>query len=233
MYALKRVRPHIWHIEMDCRYELAMTFLRASEVYESLNPDFRDKFGWTLHDQMKWYSTADDSPRNSPYGTFSFANDWGGYNVPSDTLDALYCSDPNFRNNNVVDWNDYDERMYGFLSEIRKEEKGQYYLIGTRTGIKDGTFGHEVAHGYFFTCEGYRSAMLTTIRKDANWRAVNLLKSAIKDLGYCDEVLEDEVQAYCSTGFPEAFAYLIKNHDVQALVREVGQIFAAQEKKHG
>ncbi len=87
MYSLNKVRPFIWHVEMDCCYELGMTFLRASEYYESANPDFRGKLGWRLLDHMKWYATAENTPRGGKYGSFSIARDHGCYNAPSNALD--------------------------------------------------------------------------------------------------------------------------------------------------
>lgn len=231
MYSLNKIRPHIWHIEMDCRYELGMTFLRASEFYESANPDFRGKLGWTLLDHMKWYSTSEDSGRGGKYGDFSFASDWGGYNVPGSALDALYPRWPEAIE--ISDWNEYDERLLSFLRDIRQEETdSKYYLIGTLRGEAKGFLGHELAHAYYSTDGSYKCEMDSVLLWPPHKRAVSFVKVAVKALGYCDDVLDDEVQAYCATGFPGAFAGLAYNKDVIRLVKEIGQVFAHWEKKY-
>lgn len=230
MYSLNKVRPHIWHVEMDCRYELGMTFLRASEYYESKNYEFRRTLYWTILEQMKWYSTNEASPRHGKYGSFSFTSDWGGYNVPSDVFDVLY---PANRFAPIKDWNAYDARMRDILDAIRSEEKhSQYYVIGVQAKSPKGALGHELAHGYYYTDDDYRHHMNSLVRSGKHQRAVNLLKLALIDVGYCDDVLDDEVQAYCATGFCGVFAPLLEEKDLQTLVAEIGQIFAAQEKKY-
>jgi hypothetical protein len=233
MYSLNKVRPHIWHVEMDCCFELGMTFIRATEFYESANPEFRGELGWTLHDQMKWYSTAEKSGRTGKYGAFTYLSDWGGYNVPGRCFEELYPRDLGYYVEHIVDWNDYDDRMFSFLREIRKEEPGDsYYLIGTMKDDEKGTFGHELAHGYFATDRSYRAVMQRILGSSYHEHAACILQKEILELGYCEDVLLDEAQAYCATGFPAAFSHLIHNDGVKELIAAVGQVFAKWEKNH-
>jgi len=233
MYSLNKVRPHVWHIKMDCLYELGMTFLRASEYYESVNEDFRGKLGWTLLDHMKWYATTSGIRRRGEYGSFSFCVDWGGYNVPGFALDELYPRRPGYEADEIVDWNCYDARIHGFLQDIRKEEaNARYYVIGTETVSEKGAFGHELAHAYYYTDDSYRREMDRIMNTTANEWAVQRLRSDVRLLGYCEEVLHDEVQAYCSTGFPGAFQARILDKRVKRLVTEIGQVFAHWENRY-
>ncbi len=100
------------------------------------------------------------------------------------------------------------------------------------SGDKKGSFGHELAHAYYFTCDPYRKEIDRILGERKHERAVRILRSEIKALGYCDAVIPDEIQAYCATGFPGAFSRRIKDGDIQRLVTEIGQVFAYWEKMH-
>ncbi len=38
-----KIFPRVYHVTCDSRFDLAMTFLRSQEFYESDNPDVRGK----------------------------------------------------------------------------------------------------------------------------------------------------------------------------------------------
>jgi len=226
MIKLEKVRPHIWHIQMDNRYELAMTFIRAQEFYESPNERFKGKL-FSLLDYMEWYAIENNAK------TFTYPMDWSGFNVPSDVFEQLYPQD--LSQCQIPDKNHYDARMYNLLQEIRLKERGhKYYVIGTTKGKEQGVFGHEVAHGYYATDGKYFKEINRILTGDDNkyGPARAKFKSILRAEGYCDAVLDDEVQAYCATGFGTILVPLVKDKLVMELVGEIGQVFAKWEKKH-
>lgn len=51
-FTISEVKPKIFLFESDNSYDLAMTFLRYQETYESPNPKFRNK-SFTIIDFME------------------------------------------------------------------------------------------------------------------------------------------------------------------------------------
>ena len=64
-YTLKEIKGGIFLVEFDNQYDLAMTFLRYQEFYES--PKFKGK-RFTIIDFMEWYSKEYD-------GAFTYTKD--------------------------------------------------------------------------------------------------------------------------------------------------------------
>ena len=66
------------------------------------------------------------------------------------------------------------------------------------------TFNHELAHGLFFADEEYKEKT-TQMVGEISTRTRNFLFKKLKEVGYTEEVLIDEAQAYLSTGLYESF----------------------------
>jgi len=73
-YNLKQINEKIWLLSIDDYEHLALSFLRYQEFYE--NPKFKDKI-FTIKKFAKWYEK---------YGSFSYAKDWAGFNLPLDVI---------------------------------------------------------------------------------------------------------------------------------------------------
>jgi len=74
-----RLANDIFLLRFDTQYELASTFLRIQEHYESSR--FRKRV-FSLEDYMDWYAAE--------YGAFTYFEDWSGFNVPSTALAPFY-----------------------------------------------------------------------------------------------------------------------------------------------
>src|SRR5262245_26903475 len=68
-----KVADAIYLLVFETQYELASTFLRFQEHYES--PKFRKKI-FSLEEFMDWYGQENK-------GKFSYFKDWAGFNIPS------------------------------------------------------------------------------------------------------------------------------------------------------
>ena len=181
----------IFLVEFDSRYDLAMTFLRYQEFYESPSPKFRNKC-FTILDYMEWYSKQPDK-NNS----FTYPDDWAGFNIPDHIIYSLA--------HKIPDYNKYDACMDSIVDKIDRimgraggYTGSKFYITGAQTGQNEVVL-HEVAHALYYLSESYRKEI------DKKYKALSdkhkrSIESFLKDNGYTKHVYKDEAQAYLSTG---------------------------------
>lgn len=176
-------KARILLLDFPNQYLLTATLMRFQEHYES--PRFRNQtFTWEQF--MDWYATT--------RGTFSYNTDWTGFNFPSYVVKT-------FREGGF----DPLHRKEAAVLELLRDIPEPYYVIGTYGG-NTVTLAHEVVHGLFAGHGDYakmvRSVIRRAYRSDRNVRAgCKQLYAALKEMGYCEEVLEDELNAYVITGY--------------------------------
>jgi hypothetical protein len=184
-YTLKEIKPNIFHLTFQDRYDLCMYFLRYQEFYESSSPKFRNK-SFTILSFMRWYS------KKYGNGSFTYPSDWNGFNIPGDII-------PKVHNLMIPDRNIYDYELLNIYKHCKKSSQ-DFYLIGSIK--KDNiTINHELAHGFFYTNKIYKSAMISLVKsipKDIKLSITHWLKTK----GYTPKVYTDEIQAYLATGMP-------------------------------
>lgn len=190
-YKVKEVEPNIFAVIIKDRYDRAMTFCRVQEYYESPNKKFRGQ-DFNMFEYMKWYSKT--------YGRgFSYANDWSGFNLPYDV--ARKCIEETMLET------PYDDEMWYILNRIEDlmdsiDDKA--YIIGAGD-LKGATFDHEICHGLWYTNKQYKKnaeALVKALPK----KHYNKINKELLSMGYTDKVINDEVQAYMSTGLYTSFA---------------------------
>lgn len=179
----KKLTPTIHLLTFRTQQQLASTFLRFQEHYES--PFFRGKI-FTLAAFKEWYTL--DSPNGKRTGRFTYYSDWAGFNIPSYILRPFYEGkfDPLSR------------REAAFLELFRNEQE-PYYIIGIEksSGNSPAILRHELAHAFFYTSEEYRKRVLE-ILGDYDLEA---LKNELRS-GYHEESFPDEIHAYCADDHP-------------------------------
>ena len=185
---LSQIHPHIFVVEVDNKYDLGMTFLRAQEFYESVNDAFRGKV-FSIFSYMDWYAKGYSEEKG-----FTYTIDYRGYNVPSTALNDCYRT--------YKGHTPHDDMMLNIMKTISDLGTSRYYLLGTSMGDA-ATLEHEMAHGLFFVNEQYRKTMehhvsLLPIRTE-------LFAFLKEEMGYADAVHVDETQAFMSTGLSDAF----------------------------
>lgn len=186
-YEMSEVVPGVFFVEIEGNNELAYTFLRVQEFYESVNPEIQGKkFTWKQY--VDWYSSQ------SKTGNFSYGEDWRGFNVPSDAIYDCY--------NLNTERTEYDLFFLSLVKKIEEKIKEEglekFYLIGARKGDAR-TLDHEIAHGFFTVNPEYKQEMLELINT-LPYEVVNYLETYLAELGYASSVHKDEIQAYMSTG---------------------------------
>jgi hypothetical protein len=168
--AKSRIAKGIYLLRFKTQYELAATFLRVQEHYES--PRFHGRI-FSLEQFMDWYAKR--------YGNFAYYEDWAGFNVPSTALQPFYEGkfDP------------LSEKEKKFL-RLFKGLRERFYVIGIYdSGAKD-SMTHELAHALFYVDDRYRKA----VRKAMRGYDTTKLARQIADAGYARHVIPDEIQAY-------------------------------------
>ena len=171
----------------------ARVFMRYQEFYESDSETFRAK-------GFKWYDYVKHYKKNTKKDYFSYHEDWAGYNIPCDSIESCIKLIP--------DINFYDLIMFSIVDTLREiVGNDKYYLIGIdqSTGDDPSLIYHEVAHGLWFVNPAYK------IKQKRNIDAMNPdirenLSKKISGMGYGENVLDDEIQAYLSTGIIPSMA---------------------------
>jgi hypothetical protein len=165
-----RVARGIYLLRFKTQYELAATFLRVQEHYES--PKFHGRI-FSLEQYMDWYAVR--------YGNFSYYQDWSGFNVPSTAFAPFYQGkfDP---------LSEKEKRLLRLFESLRE----RFYVIGIYDSGAKSSLNHELAHALFFTVREYREAARAAMR-DYDTSA---LEKNLAEAGYGKHVIPDEVQAY-------------------------------------
>ena len=165
----------IYLIESDNRHVLAETFMRFQEYYES--PVFAGQH-FSIEEFKAWYAQE--------YGSFSYAHDWSGFNIPSWVLQP-------FKKGDFDPLTEKEKRLVNYF----KNKRDNGYVIGVNS--KDDFFAdtvkHEFTHGAFSVNKDYRGDV-TELLKSKNLKTV---KKALREMGYGSNVITDEANAYMLT----------------------------------
>ena len=174
MIKKRKIGERIFVLEFDNQREMASTFLRFQEHYES--PKFARKI-FTHEEFREWYKKENG-------GKFTYHTRWRGFNIPSFALKKFYQGkfDP------------LTENEKNLLS-LFKKHKGDFYIVahkGNPSG-KSLILKHELAHGLFYTNKNYEREIMKILKK----YDLRKLKEGLLSLGdYSKGVLDDEIQAY-------------------------------------
>lgn len=179
--------PKIYAVVIKDDKLRARVFMRYQEFYESDSDTFRGK-GFKWYDFVKFYK---EKTKND---YFSYHEDWAGYNIPCTSIESCIAKIP--------DLNFYDLIMFSIVDTIKNRVGGDnYYLIGIdqSTGEDPSLIFHEVAHGLWFVNNIYKTKQSNNIKR-LNPNTRDNLARKISGMGYGENVIDDEIQAYLSTG---------------------------------
>ncbi len=183
MFKLEKIKNHnIYYFKYDKAQYLSWAFIRIQEFYESPNLLIRGCFN-TIDDIIK--SELDDT------GEFTFFEDWGGFNIPGHIWNYFFCK---YRNC----LRDVEVKMQKELSKL--DTGCDFYVIGSSKDEPSSTFEHEIRHGLWYLYDDYRRDMLKVLKV----HPVKQLRKQLLGMGYCKEVINDEVQAYVLAGLDES-----------------------------
>jgi len=189
--------------------------MRYQEFYESDSDSFRGK-GFKWNDFVKFYK------KKTKKDYFSYHEDWAGYNIPCNSIESCAALIP--------DLNFYDLIMFSVVDTIRKKVGSEnFYLIGIdqSNGEDPSLIFHEMAHGLWFANPSYKKEM-STIINEMNPSVREKIFDKIKEAGYGDNVYEDELQAYLSTGVDGSMRRI---KDIKPEIFKFTQAFEKYSKK--
>jgi hypothetical protein len=195
-YNLFRLRPRVWAVVCEDRWNRAMLFLRYQEFYESGDERFNGK-SFEMLDYMDYYVHE-----VSKSDTFDYCADWRGFNLPSSTI--MNCRE----RMPISDYNKYDKFMSDITEYIVTYEKSTcFYLVGVDSLTSD-VGDHELAHALYFINKEYKVEMDQHLSKlTVREQCANTLTK----MGYGKNVLLDETQAWLSTGLDGRFPSLVES----------------------
>lgn len=189
--------------------------MRYQEFYESDSDTFRGQ-------GFKWKEYIDYYKTKTKKDYFSYHEDWSGYNIPCTSLESCMKKIP--------DLNIYDMIMFSVVDTIRKiVGSNNFYLIGIdqSDGEDPSLIFHEMAHGLWFSSPKYKNEMSSLIQDMEPSTRENIFKK-IKAAGYGDNVYEDELQAYLSTGIDDSMKRV---KDIKSQAFKFSQAFDKYSKK--
>jgi hypothetical protein len=194
---LNKLDDNLLHFAFKKQKDLALTFFRIQEFYESANPALIKK----PFDVFTFLNESMDSD-----GNLDYFSQWSGFNFPG----YVY-----------LEWK-HDAKLTGMFTSAEKELdrvitsnfdiSKPFYIIGT---LKDDSavFRHEVAHALYYLNSGYKLDMdfLVNKLKNDQPKFYKKMSKVLLKKGYNESVLVDELQAYLST---ESKKYLHEEFDV-------------------
>lgn len=202
MFTLRKVRSQVYHLSFDSSRELAMTFVRYTEFYESKYDHIRE-CQFTLVQQMSAY--CQEHLKNKDAG-WTYCSDWSGFNIPVSVISDVHEL-------GILDPNHYDSFMKGIQEMIDCDTLGMpAYLIGTATTAAIETLRHELTHAMYYVDKEYRRYVIRAI-SSASSGLLFQLGQCLFSANYPSKVHADEINAYIATGegclfenVPERFA---------------------------
>lgn len=189
--------PHnsVW-ISADSQAELGCTFMRFQEHYESPNPDFKGKI-FTVGQLKEWYSVT--------YGADTYHHDWSGFNFPSKVLVPF--------KQGLFDPLTEEEKS---LLEFFRYRNDDFYIIGAQDRL---VLRHELSHALYSDNIKYSSSVDKLCTKYS--KALLKSRNYIKNKGYHDDVLNDELQAYITDNDDD----FIKNNTPKTIIDQFNELY--------
>ena len=201
---------NIVHISLPSEKELAQALIRFQEHYESPFEDIKGKV-FTLG-YLRSKGRRDDPGIFTYEGGHHYDADWSGYNFPSYVLEPFIRGmfDP---------LTSYEQDIVSAL----KNKQGKFYVIGTSEDYSKA-LDHEIAHALYYVDQKYREA----VDKVLDRVDLTELRRIMTDMGYCDEVLDDECHAYLSADYD----WIIERHKITTIPRSIHTALKRLRLKH-
>jgi hypothetical protein len=181
----EKLGENIVLLTFEKQKELALTFFRVQEFYESKNPALKNKY-FTPFEFLNTLMNEN--------GEIDYFSVWDGFNVPGNVFKKWFYSVP------VNQLSDYESSMFKTICELVDFTK-DFYLIGCLEQAKD-VLAHEISHALYYTNEDFKIEV-TEILKDfqiEQKQEFDLLQETLfNEFEYDYNVLYDETVAWLAT----------------------------------
>lgn len=197
-----QVTDNIFHVIIKDQYDLTMTFCRAQEFYESPLKQIRGQ-KFTMIEFMRMYT------KRSGYTTFTYPDDWAGFNIPGDVLAEHFQM-------GIEDINTYDSLLKDLYFRARKlVGSNNFYFIGTN-GLCEKTLNHELCHAFYHLDKDYKKKVNSVLKK-LNKNVKEKIYKHLIELGYCKKVLLDELNAYMTIDSKDILNLKFKKTEIKSI----------------
>jgi hypothetical protein len=194
-FTLEHYRPHVWLILFKSQYMCASTMMRMQEFYESPYKEIQGQV-FSLEKFMDVYAERQE------HGMFSYFTDWGGFNLPGHVLNEFAK-----RYNTMMLRK--EQVMIDSLFKMIGKTGIPYYVVSTHEELSpaklQANIAHEIAHAYWYLhSEDYKAVMEDHLREleATQPKFFKIVYDALLNMGYCEQVVFDEMQAYFATSTP-------------------------------
>ena len=190
------VAEGVLRVEARTQYELASTFMRAQEFYESPYEEIRGRY--FTHERYMDICAYGNKRSAANEIVFSYLEDWNGFNVPGHIFDewaSLFAEYDSSCAANGLMW-DKEKKLIELIYE--KQSTDKFYVIGTNDEGHKGDYDHELSHAWYYLDKEYKDKMTDLVKKLSK-SAKEQIKDHLMDDGYRDGVIEDETIAYLTT----------------------------------
>jgi len=197
MYRIKRYRKDLYCVTFDKQYDLAMTFVRYQEFYESESSAFQGEY-FKLDNFIRWYSLKHGK------GSFTYPKDFNGFNLPGRLIGDIARTLLESKYDHCTM---YDLIMFKIVNEIKCQTGDwDFYLIGVCKKGDKTTHKHEIVHGLYYLNSDYSDNVLRLIYSLPK-QVRKIMYKALKNAGYGYNVYNDEINAYMVTGLRNEMNY--------------------------
>ena len=184
MFKCEKIENHnIIHIKFDKPQWQNWGWIRIQEFYES-----PDNLVRGFHNTIEHIIERELFNNNE----FTYLQDWDGFNVPGHIWDLFFIK-------HSQDVRDIEKEMANAVANL-VDTNSIYYVIGSSAKSHRSTIHHEIRHGLWYLYDDYRREILEVLSR----YKLDGLKRDLKKMGYCDEVIDDEIQAYVLTGLDQS-----------------------------
>ena len=183
MFKTKKPIKNCLLFEFDTQKDLALSFCRVEEYYEG-NPKVNGKY-LRLEDFIDAFMSDD--------GKLEYFHYWTGFNIPGDIF-KKWWNEPY-----AAEKTKWETKLAAEVAKKIDMEK-PFYIIGGKRGDME-VIDHEIAHALYYMNSEYKDLMDTAnyqFYKNLRGEYSKMVK-ALKKMGYGNNVIKDEVQAYMST----------------------------------
>jgi len=149
---------------------------RPQEYYECDSSKLRNKV-FTFEKLLDYYMDED--------GYLQYFSIWSGFNIPSNVLEDFFSK---------FDLSKREQKLYNVT---RPYSDKPYYFIATKKNDTD-TIRHELVHAYYYLNPSYKQSaniLVKHMRSDLR----KALTAGLKEKGYANNVIVDEINAYMAT----------------------------------
>lgn len=168
------------HVRADDQHKLCRMFMRPQEFYESPYPEIRGRF-FTI-DQFKARYAVDNG------GVFTYLDDWHGFNIPGHVMIEFFSI---FSHDLTPSENALDFFTRGM---------NPFYVIGSHEGNdEEDSLEHELVHATYYLNDWYRANANRAVEAFQRTPDSAALEAKLKEWGYGDTTLIDELNAYMAT----------------------------------